>query len=43
MSEIQFMQGLLKDIMNNYHCDTPETCGKGIFHQIGESLGSIDI
>jgi MerR family redox-sensitive transcriptional activator SoxR len=35
MSEIQFMQGLLKDMMNNCHCDTLETCGKGIFHQIG--------
>jgi DNA-binding transcriptional MerR regulator len=35
MSEIQFMQGLLKDMMSNCHCDTLETCGKGIFHQIG--------
>jgi MerR family redox-sensitive transcriptional activator SoxR len=35
ISEIQFMQGLLKDMMNNCHCDTLETCGKGIFHQIG--------
>jgi len=35
MSEIQFMQGLLKDMINNCHCDTLETCGKGIFHQIG--------
>ncbi len=34
MSEIQFMQGLLKDMMNNCHCDTLETCGKGIFHQV---------
>lgn len=34
ISEIQFMQGLLKDMMNNCHCDTLETCGKGIFHQI---------
>jgi MerR family redox-sensitive transcriptional activator SoxR len=35
MSEIQFMQGLLRDMMSNCHCDTLETCGKGIFHQIG--------
>jgi|SRR3979411_409206 len=35
MSQIQFMQGLLRDMMNNCHCDTLETCGKGIFHQIG--------
>jgi MerR family transcriptional regulator, redox-sensitive transcriptional activator SoxR len=35
MAEIQFMQGLLKDMRNNCHCDTLETCGKGIFHQIG--------
>lgn len=35
MSEIQFMQGLLRDMMNNCHCDTLEICGKGIFHQIG--------
>ena len=33
MSQIQFMQGLLRDMMNNCHCDTLETCGKGIFHQ----------
>ena len=35
MSEIQFMQGLLKDMVNNCHCDTLERCGKAIFHQIG--------
>jgi MerR family redox-sensitive transcriptional activator SoxR len=35
MSEIQFMQSLLKDMMSNCHCDTLETCGRGIFHQIG--------
>jgi MerR family redox-sensitive transcriptional activator SoxR len=35
MSEIRFMQGLLKDMMENCDCDTLETCGKGIFHQIG--------
>jgi MerR family redox-sensitive transcriptional activator SoxR len=35
MSEIQFMQGLLKDMMKNCRCDTLETCGKGIFDQIG--------
>ncbi|MEZ2346418.1 MerR family transcriptional regulator [Terriglobus sp. RCC_193] len=35
MGEIQFMRGLLKDMMTNCHCDTLETCGKGIFHQIG--------
>jgi MerR family transcriptional regulator, redox-sensitive transcriptional activator SoxR len=34
-SEIQFMQGLLRDMLNNCHCDTLETCGKGIFHQSG--------
>jgi MerR family redox-sensitive transcriptional activator SoxR len=34
MSEIRFMQGLLKDMMNNCHCDTIESCGKGIFNQI---------
>jgi MerR family redox-sensitive transcriptional activator SoxR len=34
MSEIQFMQDLLKDMMNNCHCDTLEMCSKGIFHQI---------
>lgn len=35
LGEIQFMRGLLKDMMANCHCDTLETCGKGIFHQIG--------
>jgi MerR family transcriptional regulator, redox-sensitive transcriptional activator SoxR len=35
MSEIQFMQGLLRDMMSNCHCDTLEICGKGLFHQIG--------
>jgi MerR family redox-sensitive transcriptional activator SoxR len=35
MSEIRFMQGLLKDMMENCDCDTLEICGKGIFHQIG--------
>jgi len=35
MSEIQFMQGLLKDMMSSCHCDTLETCGRGIFHQTG--------
>ncbi len=35
MGEIKFMQGLLRDMMKNCRCDTLETCGKGIFHQIG--------
>jgi MerR family redox-sensitive transcriptional activator SoxR len=35
MSQIQFMQGLLREMIENCHCDTLETCGKGIFHQIG--------
>ncbi|MEA2539688.1 MAG: hypothetical protein QOH35_1054 [Acidobacteriaceae bacterium] len=34
MSEIQFMQGLLREMLDKCHCDTLETCGKGIFHQI---------
>ncbi|WP_263381623.1 MerR family transcriptional regulator [Granulicella arctica] len=34
MDEIQFMQSLLKDMMTNCQCDTLETCGKCIFHQI---------
>ncbi|SRR6266851_1742447 len=35
LSQIQFMQSLLREMMANCHCDTLETCGKGIFHQIG--------
>jgi MerR family redox-sensitive transcriptional activator SoxR len=35
MSQIQFMQGLLQEMMANCRCDTLETCGKGLFHQIG--------
>jgi len=35
LSQIQFMQSLLREMMDNCHCDTLETCGKGIFHQIG--------
>jgi DNA-binding transcriptional MerR regulator len=34
MSEIQFMQGLLREMLHKCHCDTLETCGKGIFHQV---------
>jgi MerR family redox-sensitive transcriptional activator SoxR len=34
VSEIQFMQGLLREMLDKCHCDTLETCGKGIFHQI---------
>jgi hypothetical protein len=34
VSEIQYMQSLLNDMMNNCHCDTLEICGKGIFRQI---------
>jgi MerR family redox-sensitive transcriptional activator SoxR len=34
MSEIQFMQGLLREMLDKCHCDTLETCGKGIFRQI---------
>lgn len=34
MSKIQFMQGLLHDMMANCRCDTLETCGKALFHQI---------
>ncbi len=35
LSQIQFMQSLLREMMANCHCHTLETCGKGIFHQIG--------
>src|SRR5260370_42525813 len=35
MSQIRFMQGLLQEMMANCRCDTLETCGKGLFHQIG--------
>jgi MerR family redox-sensitive transcriptional activator SoxR len=35
LSQIQFMQSLLREMMDNCHCDTLETCGKGLFRQIG--------
>ena len=36
LSQIQFMQSVLREMMDNCHCDTLETCGKGLFRQIGE-------
>ena len=35
VSEIYFMQELLTDMVSNCRCDTLETCGRGIFLQIG--------
>jgi MerR family redox-sensitive transcriptional activator SoxR len=35
MNEIQFMQGLLREMLDKCHCDTLETCGKGIFQTSG--------
>jgi hypothetical protein len=37
MSEIRFMQSLLKRMMKNCHCDTLETCGKEYFTKLAVS------
>ncbi len=39
MEQIQFMEGLLREMIDNCHCDNLETCGKGIFHHLGGLKG----
>jgi MerR family redox-sensitive transcriptional activator SoxR len=43
MSEILFMQGLLKDMMDKCTCDTLETCGKGIFQKALGPIGKAGV